>query len=233
MDMIFGLPFHPLLVHLPVVLLPLGALAVMLLTAVPKLRRPLAMPTLGLLLVGAIGAFLAKASGEPLAGRVGMPETHASYGSWLPWLALAMLLLGGAWLWSVRRDETTDGRKTLVGIAASLLGVAVIVMTVVVGHSGATAAWGDVANPDPVVAESEDTITMADVESHATSEDCWAAIDGNAYDLTEWIGEHPGGADKIEPLCGTDATEVFHGMHDGADGPAAALERFLLGPVAD
>lgn len=215
--------------HLPVVLLPLGALAIVLLAVVPRLRRSLALPTLLLVAVGAAGAFLAKESGEALAARVGMPGTHASYGSWLPWAALALLLVGGGWLWWVRRDTEGEARKNLLGGVSSLVAVAVVVLTVLVGHSGAEAAWGDVTSP--AAESSTDTITMADVEAHDTPEDCWAAVDGNAYDLTEWIGEHPGGADKIEPLCGTDASEAFHGMHEGADGPAAALERFLLGPV--
>ena len=63
--------------------------------------------------------------------------------------------------------------------------------------------------------------------------DLWAAIDGNVYDLTEWIGQHPGGSQRILPLCGTDATAAFSAQHGGQARPASELASFLLGPLAD
>ena len=55
--------------------------------------------------------------------------------------------------------------------------------------------------------------------------------DGRAYDLTEWIGQHPGGSQRILPLCGTDATAAFSAQHGGQARPASELAAFLLGPL--
>ena len=45
-DLAFGLPLHPLAVHVPVVLLPLGALGVLLVLLVPRWRTLLAWPVI-------------------------------------------------------------------------------------------------------------------------------------------------------------------------------------------
>ncbi|MFT3970014.1 MAG: cytochrome b5-like heme/steroid binding domain-containing protein [Micropruina sp.] len=76
------------------------------------------------------------------------------------------------------------------------------------------------------------TYTMADVATHHTKDDCWAAIDGGVYDLTSWISRHPGGPDKIIPLCGTDATSAFHNQHDSQAKPNQQLAEFKVGELA-
>jgi cytochrome b involved in lipid metabolism len=73
--------------------------------------------------------------------------------------------------------------------------------------------------------------TMADVKAHATTGDCWVAVNGKVYDLTNWVQNHPGGADKIKPLCGTDASGAFTGQHDSDPVPNAALVPFLIGTL--
>ena len=74
--------------------------------------------------------------------------------------------------------------------------------------------------------------TLADVATHNTQSDCWAAIDGGVYNLTEWINRHPGGRDKIIALCGTDATKAFHGQHDDQAKPNTQLASFKVGELA-
>lgn len=162
-DTILGLPVHPLAVHVPVVLLPLAALAVLALVAVPRWRRPLAWPTLGLLLVGAVGAFVAKESGEALADRLGDPGAHEDWGGRLLLTSIALLVVGGLWLTLVRRgaarsradggDRATGASSgasptrsgsalhAALGALAALTSVGVLALTVVTGHSGAEAAW--------------------------------------------------------------------------------------------
>ena len=56
--------------------------------------------------------------------------------------------------------------------------------------------------------------------------------DGNVYDLTQWISRHPGGPDKIIPLCGTDATSAFHNQHDDQARPNNQLATFKVGTLA-
>jgi cytochrome b involved in lipid metabolism len=74
--------------------------------------------------------------------------------------------------------------------------------------------------------------TMAEVAKHNSQADCWAAIDGNVYDLTKWVSRHAGGPDKIIPLCGTDATSAFHNQHDDQARPNNQLATFKVGTLA-
>jgi cytochrome b involved in lipid metabolism len=51
--------------------------------------------------------------------------------------------------------------------------------------------------------------TLQEVALHATTDDCWASIHGNVYDLTEWVNEHPGGSNYIQSVCGMDGTTLY------------------------
>jgi cytochrome b involved in lipid metabolism len=57
------------------------------------------------------------------------------------------------------------------------------------------------------------TFTLADIATHATETDCWTTIDGNVYNLTQFITEHPGGKRGIIGICGKDGTEAFREQH--------------------
>ena len=74
--------------------------------------------------------------------------------------------------------------------------------------------------------------TMEKVKANASAASCWAVISGNVYDLTKWIGSHPGGSGAITSLCGTDGTSAFLGMHTGQSKPQSRLSGYLLGPLA-
>ena len=74
--------------------------------------------------------------------------------------------------------------------------------------------------------------TLAQLADHNTADNCWAAIGGNMYDLTQWIPRHPGGANRIVELCGTDATIAFQRQHGNAAEPNSELAQFLLGPIS-
>lgn len=73
---------------------------------------------------------------------------------------------------------------------------------------------------------------MAMVTAHNSASGCWAAINGNVYDLTNWINQHPGGQGPILSLCGTDGSAAFNGKHGGQARPASELANFLLGPLS-
>ena len=68
-DSIAGLPLHPLVVHFAVVLLPLGALGLVVLVLVPKWADRYGWLTVGAIAVGTGAAFVAKESGEALAAK--------------------------------------------------------------------------------------------------------------------------------------------------------------------
>lgn len=85
--------------------------------------------------------------------------------------------------------------------------------------------------PEPEPEPVESKYSMANIAKNNSTSSCWAAISGKAYDLTDWISRHPGGAGAIVSICGTDATSVFQGRHGGQSGPASSLSAYLLGDV--
>jgi uncharacterized membrane protein len=69
-DQILGLPAHPLLVHIPVVLVPLATVGAVLVAVKASWRRSLAVVVAVLAVGGAVGVLLATQSGEALEERV-------------------------------------------------------------------------------------------------------------------------------------------------------------------
>jgi uncharacterized membrane protein len=141
-DLINGLPWHPLVVHAVVVLLPLAVVGALLVVAVPRWRRHYGPPVVAIAVIATILIPVATASGEALEKHVGRPGVHAELGEQLIWFALALLVPLVALL--VLDHRRARGRL-VTGIAA-LTVVAALALTVQVyrvGDSGARAAWAD------------------------------------------------------------------------------------------
>lgn len=51
---------------------------------------------------------------------------------------------------------------------------------------------------------------LTDVAQHNTKTDCWMAIDSQVYDVTDYVGQHPGGNNILQG-CGKDASSLFNG----------------------
>lgn len=71
--------------------------------------------------------------------------------------------------------------------------------------------------------------TMAEVAAANTAQKCWTTIDGNVYDLTTWIDQHPGGKANIMKLCGIDGAKEFKAQHGTQRKPAQELAGLLIG----
>lgn len=71
--------------------------------------------------------------------------------------------------------------------------------------------------------------TMAEVSTHNSAGNCWSVVNGGVYNLTSWIGKHPGGASAIKGICGVDGSADFNGQHSGAARPASELAGFKIG----
>jgi cytochrome b involved in lipid metabolism len=144
-DLITGLPWHPLIIHGVVVLVPLAALGVLLVMFIPKIRRTYSPLVLGTLYVSTIFAFLATQSGEALAERVGLPNPHATQGQRLLYVVVAFSALFTIWFvleYSDRiRKAVPSAIKPVLNVVIPITAIASIVLTVLVGHSGATASW--------------------------------------------------------------------------------------------
>ncbi len=95
-----------------------------------------------------------------------------------------------------------------------------------------SAGTGTATQADPAATGTATPYTLAQVAQHATQADCWAAVNGKVYNLTEWIGNHPGGPQRIIGMCGKDATSEFTGEHDTDPGPVQRLASFQIGTLA-
>jgi cytochrome b involved in lipid metabolism len=74
--------------------------------------------------------------------------------------------------------------------------------------------------------------SMSDVQQHKDGTSCWTAINGNVYDVTKWINQHPGGANAILSLCGTDGSSAFNDQHGGQRRPENELASFKIGTLS-
>jgi hypothetical protein len=140
-----GLPAHALLVHLVVVLLPLTAVAAVVISVWPAAQRKLTfLVPLGAIL-GAAAVPITTKAGEELAQRIGNPPfiaRHENFGDQvLPWAVAMAVTTLAQWLY-LRRGTATVPRAVLgLLVVASAIGTATIV--VLTGDSGAQAVWGN------------------------------------------------------------------------------------------
>lgn len=52
-------------------------------------------------------------------------------------------------------------------------------------------------------------ITVAELAQHKSQTDCWVAIYGKVYDVTDWLEDHPGGVEIVVDASGADASAPF------------------------
>jgi hypothetical protein len=158
-DTVFGLPFHPLVVHATVVAVPLAAVLVAGAAFWPRFRRWAGPLPLAVALAALVLDPLSTESGEALERRVGhgdLVQRHAQLAEQLlPWLlGLAAVAGALAWMWYVERPRSArpaPGRAIVAGVAAlALVGaVGTMVQVARIGHSGAEAAWSSTARSEP------------------------------------------------------------------------------------
>lgn len=87
-----------------------------------------------------------------------------------------------------------------------------------------------------VVASSQSlTLSLAEIATHNTLQNCWLIISGQVYDVTRFISQHPGGVTQITNWCGKEATTAFQtrGGKGGSHSTLAGnmLASYLIGSV--
>jgi len=168
MESIFELPAHPLMVHFPVVAIPLLSLVAIVLVARPSMRSSWRWFAIGLGVVTAAATILAASSGEALAELLDSEEfveTHESLGKTL---RIFVVGLAGSLIALVllARDEAAARRRLGAGLGAItiLFALLSIVWTVRTGHEGAKLTWGGVelsVEPEDGDDDSEEVVTSA------------------------------------------------------------------------
>lgn len=226
-----GLPAHPLVVHGAVISIPIAAVLVIVGVFKPGFLARWQMQILAVLALAAVASIVAQSSGNSLSAAVGLPEEHAEWASILVPLVVALLGAVILYLFFALHLKVTIFQIPL-RVIAFVLAIATIVMTVLVGHSGAESVWKDrYASAKVPVAISLDRFTAADVSQHSSENDCWTIINGFVYDMTTFVRRHPSGARAITQLCGRDGTERFNEEHQGQNEPEGWLETLKIGKL--
>ena len=150
-ETVAGVPVHPLVVHAVVVLLPLAAVGVILIAAIPRWRAAIGFTVLVVTAVGTALVPVAIMSGNNLADSIGKSELvvrHQELGSTLWYIAVPLLLVSVLLWWLGRRERSELPLSTAASVSVGLLSVVIAVATIVqvvrVGHSGAEAVWSGV-----------------------------------------------------------------------------------------
>lgn len=155
---LFGVPAHPLFVHLPVVLTPLAALTAFVMFR-ERWRKSFLWVTVALSGVALLGAQLAVASGWPLEEGVESEgkalELHANLGEatrtfiavfFLVTLALAVYELVLARRSNEKPSAPNRRIATVMTAAMVLSGTLATVWVIRTGHQGAEITWKNVGS---------------------------------------------------------------------------------------
>lgn len=225
------LPAHPLIVHGVVVLLPLTAIALLVGMFKRSLLEKAHIYIVGVLAIAAVGVLAAKSSGESLSAAVGLPDEHADYGNAL--VPVAIALVAAFVVFAFFSFHMPIKTLSVLGSAAvSIVAVAAIGLTYLVGHSGAESVWkARYAQAKEPLAPTLQQISLAEVRQHNTQADCWTIVGDAVYDVTSFVSRHPAGSSEIKEMCGTNASEDFLDEHSGQREPEMWLETLKIGTL--
>lgn len=89
--------------------------------------------------------------------------------------------------------------------------------------------------PIEVPQSAETSISRDELARHASADDCWMAIDGVVYDLTDYLPRHPTPPSVMTPWCGREATQPYRTKGYGRPHSPAAdamLPEYRVGRLA-
>jgi len=78
--------------------------------------------------------------------------------------------------------------------------------------------------------KSSSGLTMQEVAKHASPSDCYLVINSNVYNVSSYIGLHPGGAAAITSSCGKEMTGIFAAIHSNFAWDL--LKKYLIGNLS-
>ena len=159
MTELFGLPAHPLLVHIPIILIPL-AMTTALLALVPRARVVMLAVTAFFSVIGGVGILLAASTGEQFQEQVkkngnALVRNHAELGdaAQAPGVIFAVVAVIALLVVMLRisthpiaqkaraRISLLDWLATLTLVLTLLGGIWATNAVVQAGHSGAKSVW--------------------------------------------------------------------------------------------
>ncbi len=157
MGELFNTPAHPLLVHIPIVILPLLAVAAIVMAARPNLRRRFDWVLAGATLITAVFTSWATQAGERLRDALqpslgSKADRHIELGNqtetlaWVFFAVAVVLVVFNRWYLprAAKRETPSAGAPRLaiaLACVVALVGVATAVWVIRAGHEGAHITW--------------------------------------------------------------------------------------------
>lgn len=154
---IAGLPLHPLVVHAAVTFIPLSAAVSIAFAVLPRWRWLLRWPTAVLAVATPVLAWVARQSGEALLDD--RPELarlvteHQEWGQLTAFVSLPYVVVVGVAVWSLAgtsalasgrgaQESRIPALEKVMPALVVVASLALLVLVVLVGDSGARAVWG-------------------------------------------------------------------------------------------
>eukprot|EP01133_Synstelium_polycarpum_P013678 gene13678-16110_t len=79
----------------------------------------------------------------------------------------------------------------------------------------------------------DDSYMLHEVQKHASLDDAWVTMDGEVYDVTKFVYDHPGGSDIVQSHLGQDIGKVFldEMEHEHSEVAYNMLLRYQIGSL--
>lgn len=154
-------------------------------------------------------------------------ETNNTQPNKLTWNLMGM---GNNCIYRVRLhpQPAADGRFSLLFEHPTVAGTTVGGWMNRADKAAAVEAAAPPAAPPPPAGGAR-VFSMEEVEKHDTKASAWFVYEGRVFDATPFLKDHPGGADSILLVAGTDATDEFKAIH--SDKAKAMLLKYYIGDL--
>lgn len=91
-----------------------------------------------------------------------------------------------------------------------------------------------IAEVAPAAVPGSRNYSLLEVAQHKLEKDCWMAIEGQVYDLTSYLPDHPSDPALVLPWCGKEATQAWQTKTVGRPHSSRAnilLQQYLIGKL--
>lgn len=85
-----------------------------------------------------------------------------------------------------------------------------------------------------VVEPVDKSYTLTEVAGHGGEDECWMVIEGQVYDITAYLPDHPSEPEFVLPWCGKEATQAWKTKSKGRPHSARAnqlLAKYRIGKL--
>ena len=172
METIFDLPAHPLMVHFPVVAIPVLAILALVMVVRPSFRNHYGLAIVGLGVITTVATFMAAWSGQALAESIGIGDDlidpHRTLGNTLRFFVLGLTIAVGVSTALSKRSSTADRDPMTMAAMVLVVGFSLLslIWTVRTGHEGAKSVWqGVVGTESAESAEDEQTTVVVEPDT--------------------------------------------------------------------